>query len=590
MKDIMSKHTVNKKYNILIIGGGIGGLSLAHTFIHDKRLNTQIHITLMERKDRYGGRVKTIRVQDNSEGDSDSDSNKQRTDFGWYEAGASRVAQSHNRVRHLANQLKCKELLLPASYDRHRGIQHLHKTFQTIYQKFVNEHSEDGLYCVSWSDVMKMMCPPDIYTTLMREWGFQSVLIEMNAYDFWHYAMPQYLSEKYFTYENGLQSIIDTLVAELEKSSIISLHTNTKVLNIQSIHTSHNISQLNVSYQNDEDVSIYNTKNTNTCHTKKTFDMVCCALPAEAIEEIRGIPQYYSHFWSSVSRNHLIRCYTKYKSTINKQTSTHKQQKTKKRKTSFMKRNIKQLSNANITRSILHKCTTTHSSRWFQLSYCDNTHADHIYNLLRLPKGIQQLRKEVSKTIGKQWANFEDTDIDVHFWRSGTHSWKPQLLSDNHYSRVLQLDSKIPLFVVGSSFSHYQHWMEGALETVHDAYKKMWRFAVEWWNIGTTKKRYITQLSKMSRQQQQLLQTPFYLHNKCNSTTSFTMNDVKKHKYVVLDGYVYDIQPIMDQHPGGRKLLENMLGHDISKPYHRIGHSSTARAWVEQHCKGTLHT
>ncbi|HHZ82067.1 MAG TPA: cytochrome b5 domain-containing protein [Flavobacteriales bacterium] len=336
--------------------------------------------------------------------------------------------------------------------------------------------------------------------------------------------------------------------------------------------------------------------------------MVCCALPAEAIEDIRGIPQYYAHFWSSVSRNHLIRCYARYDTITNTDTNTdterlnhpskqNKTPKTKKNKTSKNKtsktvrsKRVRQLSSKAIKRSILHTCTTTHSPNWFQLSYCDHLHADHIYNMLRLPKGLQQLRRVVKKTIGKEWALFEDKGFDVHFWKSGTHSWKPQLVSDNHYSRVLQLDAKLPLFVVGSSFSHYQHWMEGALETVDDAYRKMWRFAVEWWTIGTSKKRHRKQNASIIQQQQKVFTQPFYLHKQCDSTTSYTMDDVRKHNYVVLDGYVYDIQSIVDQHPGGRQLLENVLGQDISKQYHRIGHSSTARAWVEQYCKGVLLT
>ena len=439
----------------------------------------------------------------------------------------------------------------------------------------------------------------------MREWGFQAVLREMNAYDFWHYAMPQYVSQHYYTYQNGLQSITDALVAKLEASPMVTLCSHTRVLNIQTIpnHTTH-MPQLHVSYQNDDDANIFHTKNSNIC--QKTFDMVCCALPAESIEEIRGIPQYYNHFWSSVSRNHLIRCYAKYTSIHNNafvqpivlnSTKTKQEQKIiSKSKISKTKkntnRNSRQLSKKSIKRSILHKCTTTHSPNWFQLAYCDHQHADHLYNLLRLPKGIQHLRQTVSKTIGTAWAQFDDNDFDVHFWKSGTHSWKPQLVSDHHYTRILHPDAKVPWFVVGSSFSHYQHWIEGALETVDDAYKKMWRFAVEWWNMGThPRKQHMTkgiQSKQNEHHHQHVYEKPFYLHHACKTKKAFTLEEVQKNHYVVLDGYVYDIQPIMSQHPGGRKLLENVLGKDISKSYHRIGHSSTARAWVEQHCKGVL--
>ena len=66
------------------------------------------------------------------------------------------------------------------------------------------------------------------------------------------------------------------------------------------------------------------------------------------------------------------------------------------------------------------------------------------------------------------------------------------------------------------------------------------------------------------------------------------MEDVQSNNWVVLDGYIYDVEPFADRHPGGRALLKNMLGKDISITYHRIGHSSIARAWAEEHCKGVL--
>ena len=49
-----------------------------------------------------------------------------------------------------------------------------------------------------------------------------------------------------------------------------------------------------------------------------------------------------------------------------------------------------------------------------------------------------------------------------------------------------------------------------------------------------------------------------------------------------------DVSDMVDRHPGGAALLERMRGRDISDVYHRIGHSSTARAWVEEGCKGVL--
>jgi len=207
-----------------------------------------------------------------------------------------------------------------------------------------------------------------------------------------------------------------------------------------------------------------------------------------------------------------------------------------------------------------------------------------------MPKGLEHFRSIVYKTLGEQWASFDDSDFDVHYWKAGTHSWKPQLVSDAHYERALQPDAKIPMFVVGASLSHYQHWMEGALETVDGACKKCWRYAVEWWGLGRGKARFQTASTHSTHSTQPPKHTPpFYLHNACaDAEQHYTMEDVQSNGWVVLDGYVYDIQPILDKHPGGRSVLKGVVGKDISVVYHRIGHSSVARAWVEEHCKGVL--
>ena len=108
-------------FHILIIGGGISGLSLAHKYIHDKRWKN-LHITLMERKDRYGGRVKTMRVS-SSKQNIQKKPDKQE----WYEAGCSRVAESHHRVRNLAKACHCIEMVFDDSYDHHKEIHYLKK-------------------------------------------------------------------------------------------------------------------------------------------------------------------------------------------------------------------------------------------------------------------------------------------------------------------------------------------------------------------------------------------------------------------------------------------------------------------------------
>ena len=322
------------------------------------------------------------------------------------------------------------------------------------------------------------------------------------------------------------------------------------------------------------------------------FDVVVLALPAEAIAELRGVTHHYAHLWRAVSRNRLIRIYAEYpsdhtaKTTRRQRTSssdTNRNHRTRRR------RNDRDLCRTAVRSSVLCKCTTTHAPQWRQLAYADHRNADHLSNVLRLPKGVQVFRDTVKRTLGEPWGAFHNDELDVHYWKYGTHSWKPELTSDAHFRRCLQPDAKVPLFVCGASFSHYQHWMEGALETADAAYKRCKRWAVEWLGLGG-KRRLARPRDDADSATSAASETDvFTLHNTCaHANTYHTMKDVQKNRWVVLDGYVYDVKPLVHKHPGGAKLLENVLGTDISDTYHHIGHSATARAWVERCCVGRL--
>ena len=581
------KVTSKNKTNILVVGGGIAGLATAYKLINDSRWsNVNMHVTLVERKARYGGRIKTIQLE-----------NAKR----WYEAGASRVADTHTHVRALATQIGCKEIRLPESYDRRSVMPALHKAFRRVHTAFVKRYGEDSLKSISWWDVLTIVCNEKQRYQFAQDWGFLSVLKEMNAFDFWHYAMPQYLCATYYTFDGGLSSIVQNLSRILEKSDKVTLLPSTRATQIR-VHQSNTsaspspfkTTQLQVSLQDDNDASLYHAHHER--QRTAIYDMVFLALPSEALSTLKGIPEMYAHFWTSVSRNRLLRCYAKYPTSTNIR-STHRFTKSKKRKTEITptktrKKNIdiSVLCKRRVKSSVLNKCTTTHAPEWYQVAYCDHTKADHLYNILRMPHGLKHFKSVVRKVLGASWASFDDSHFDVHYWKAGTHSWKPQLLSDNHYQRILQPDAKVPLFVVGASFSHYQHWMEGALETVHDAYAKCWRYAVEWLGAGASKKRFSNTHKKFTCEKtSRCFVDPFYLHNACASDEKvYTVDDVAANQWVILDGYVYDVEPFVDRHPGGRALLQNMLGKDISIPYHRIGHSSIARAWAEENCKGVL--
>ncbi len=614
--------TSSPPLRVLIAGTGIAGLTCAHKFLTDSRWSsTRLQITVVERKDRCGGRVKTMR-ESTSSSSSSSPSTSSSSCPSWYEAGASRIAHRHHRVRHLAHQLGCSEVPLPDTYDHHRAVRALHQRFDKARQTFLAPYTTDvdkarALQTVTWKDLLTMVCPTrQERDALVHRWGFLSVLQEMNAYDFWTHAMPQYTDTAYYTLQNGLQSLPDALLERLRKDARVTVRMSTRLVHVERGARG----TLRVVLEKDGHASVLPLvkplSKTATTH-KETYDIVFLALPAEALDEVDGEPARYTHLWNAVSRNRLIRCYARYadgvgiekggvelegggrgrrsSSSSSDTPRTHKRTRRRTTPASSQRKSVKRASPTHSTRllsdlsspairqSPLHKCTTTNAPHWVQLAYCDHQYADHLSNTLRLSNGQEVFRNTVQRVLGPAWATYDTTDI--HFWKHGTHSWKPQLLADDHYHRCLHPDAKLPLFVVGSSLSHYGHWMEGALETVDDAYKRCRRWVVEWLGIGPTRRRRTASTTTSAPPPAAAVS----LHHTCdNHANTYTMDDVRRHQWVVLDGYVYDVKSIVDQHPGGRMLLKNVLGTDISETYHRVGHSGVARGWVEGFCLGRV--
>ena len=68
-----------------------------------------------------------------------------------------------------------------------------------------------------------------------------------------------------------------------------------------------------------------------------------------------------------------------------------------------------------------------------------------------------------------------------------------------------------------------------------------------------------------------------------------SIDEVRANKYVVVDQDVYDVRPMMHDHPSGAAVIERHLGTDISRVFHRVRHSRAARAWLARLRVGRLH-
>ena len=60
-----------------------------------------------------------------------------------------------------------------------------------------------------------------------------------------------------------------------------------------------------------------------------------------------------------------------------------------------------------------------------------------------------------------------------------------------------------------------------------------------------------------------------------NQLTNYTLEEVAKHnipesRWIVIDGFVYNVTEFIKDHPGGTKPFEKYAGTDASDKFHKI--------------------
>ncbi|KAL8139127.1 hypothetical protein V2J09_005128 [Rumex salicifolius] len=75
----------------------------------------------------------------------------------------------------------------------------------------------------------------------------------------------------------------------------------------------------------------------------------------------------------------------------------------------------------------------------------------------------------------------------------------------------------------------------------------------------------------------------------------FTLADVAQHNtakdcWLIIGGKVYDVTKFLEDHPGGDDVLIQATGKDATDDFEDIGHSSTARAMMDEMYVGDIDT
>ncbi|KAF5746324.1 cytochrome b5 [Tripterygium wilfordii] len=73
----------------------------------------------------------------------------------------------------------------------------------------------------------------------------------------------------------------------------------------------------------------------------------------------------------------------------------------------------------------------------------------------------------------------------------------------------------------------------------------------------------------------------------------FVLSEVAEHNtskdcWLVIDGKVYDVTKFMEDHPGGDEVLLSATGKDATDDFEDVGHSSTAKAMMDEFYIGDI--
>ena len=111
-------------------------------------------------------------------------------------------------------------------------------------------------------------------------------------------------------------------------------------------------------------------------------------------------------------------------------------------------------------------------------SYTDAKYA--LYWKKFLNKSNKELNKELLKQLSLLYSKEEMKKLNIkapiynsiNYWNCGVGYWKPKVNSTTMSKKILKLNKNRNLYIIGENYSQNQGWVEGALESVHELFKK----------------------------------------------------------------------------------------------------------------------
>tara|TARA_B100000965_G_scaffold176329_1_gene147098 strand:- start:6563 stop:7933 length:1371 start_codon:yes stop_codon:yes gene_type:complete len=433
-----------KNYDIIIIGGGIGGI---YTMYNLKKNHPNLKVLLLEKDNRFGGRIYTYFKK--------IDSITYKMDL-----GAGRLGFHHKKIMNLLNELKLKDEIIPITntenyieYDKKTNTvtnkSSLKKKMVDLLYKFFNSSEINNLSHVflkklNLNELFSKFFSKETCKKIENSFEYKCKLKYFNADDAIFYFKHDYNKySKFFVLKNGLHTMIDNMLDKIKtnKNYIFKKNQNVKKILWSVERNCYNIEYLN--------------KNSNKKHTIQS-KFVICALPRKDLIKF-DILSPYKNDLNTINEIAKMRIFEVYDT---------------KNKEAWFK-NLPKISTNEELRFVIPINSKT---GLIMSSYNENLSTNQSYWLNLYKKSKTNFKNVLNQKLNNIYSGFNvnvpmSKYVKLHYWNMGIGCWKKNVDSNYISQKILNLMPNF--YICGENYSNYQAWCEGALQTSEQVLHKI---------------------------------------------------------------------------------------------------------------------
>lgn len=401
-------------YDLIIVGGGISGL-----YLYYKLLNTGKNIILLEKNDRYGGRILQHTEKINGEMYS-------------FPAGAARFNSNHVEVIKLLKELKLLDFRkdkggsssidfvdsnnnFPSKFDNKNGFVYINK----ILDKAKGEEIEK-LRKYTFQEYAKRHLKKEELEYMLIASGYSGQLKNMNMYDAYHLFSKGIRTDMQY-YSGYYHHMIDALVKKIKESNgILKQNSDVKLIDYDSKKENYVVSV------NNKEI--------------KSKQIALC-LPKESLLSFSFLNPIRNILEKSISCKSLCRVYALF----NKEDIWFKDLKKK----VITDNKLRYVIPMNVEKGLI------------MISYTDDKYTKY-WNSMKTEKEVKNAIVKNVKLTFKKEINAPEK-VWVFNWDCGVGYWNKGIDSNKVANQITNPCKN--LYICGENYSLTQSWVEGSLES-----------------------------------------------------------------------------------------------------------------------------